>query len=88
MTATDTFEAYAYVPTAPANGAFAVTQDDDAALPKTTRELYVGGAGDVAVVMRDGSEATFSVPAGTSLRVAASKVKATATTATGIVGLY
>jgi len=56
--------------------------------------LYVGGAGDVTVVMRNGDGAggvtpvTFkSVPVGTILPIAIQGVNATATTATNLVGL-
>lgn len=86
---TDSFSAYPFVPDAPANGAFAVTPDDNANLPNTARALYIGGAGNVAIVTRDGSATTFeNVPAGTTLRITVSQVKATGTTATAIVGLY
>lgn len=54
-----------------------------------SRGLYVGGAGDVAVTMADGSVVTFAaVPAGTLLPVQASRVMATNTTATSIVALF
>lgn len=58
-----------------------------AELAVVTRALWVGGLGDVAVVMRSGAQLTFSaVPAGTLLPV---RVRAVlpATTATLIVGL-
>lgn len=52
------------------------------------RALYVGGAGDIAVVMKNGDEVTFSgVAAGTLLPIRVTKVKATGTTATLILRL-
>lgn len=71
----------------PAAGVIAVTPSDSTIL-KSVRGLYVGGAGNVAVTMPDGSTATFqSVPAGAILPVQATQVKATGTTATNIVAL-
>lgn len=65
------------------------TEKDDAEdLSKVVRSIFVGVAGDVVVVALDGSEATFTVPAGCyigSLRV--KRVKSTGTTASGLVGL-
>lgn len=68
--------------------AFAVTPSDSADI-NATRALYIGAAGDVAVVMADdASEVTFvGVTAGAILPVRVSRVKATGTTATSIVGL-
>lgn len=54
------------------------------------RALYVGGAGDVAVLLQnDESAVTLSaVPAGALLPLACTKVMSTNTTATLIVALY
>lgn len=72
----------------PASHAFAVTPHDSNSLAETTRALYVGAAGSVAVTMASGSNATFAGLAGGSiLPVRATKVLATGTTATDIVGL-
>lgn len=53
------------------------------------RALYIGTAGDVTITaVDDSASATFtSVPAGTIIPVSPKLVKATGTTATGIVGL-
>lgn len=52
------------------------------------RSLYIGGAGVVVAIM-NGTAVTFAaVPAGTNLRIQASRVNSTNTTATNIVALY
>lgn len=52
------------------------------------KALYVGGTGNVAVVLLSGASVLLSaVPAGTVLKVAAIQVKATGTTATLITAL-
>jgi hypothetical protein len=54
----------------------------------TTKAIYVGGAGNVAVTMVDGNDATFiAVPVGTVLPIQVTKVKATGTTATNLLAL-
>lgn len=74
----------------PASNAFAITPNDGTDLTFTTRAIYVGGAGAVAVdLAKSGTNITFSgIPAGTVLPIAVNRVRATGTTATGIVGLY
>lgn len=53
------------------------------------RALFVGTAGDVAVVARDGGVATLkNVANGTVLPIRAIRVNSTNTTATDIVALY
>jgi len=66
----------------------AVTKSDTTVIPEC-RALWVGGAGDVAVVFADGGSAvTLSgVAAGSLLPIRVTKVMA-ATTATLIVALY
>jgi hypothetical protein len=52
------------------------------------RALWVGGAGNLSVVMAGGQTVTFnSVPAGTLMYLSVTRVRATSTTATNIVGL-
>lgn len=71
---------------APAVGGAAVTKSDSTVV--NFRALYVGGAGDVAVTGQDGNNVTFeSVPAGSIIPICCTKVLATGTTATKIVGL-
>lgn len=57
-------------------------------LDQTTRSLYIGGEGNVCVLMAANTVLTFaSVPAGTILPIRVDKVFAN-TTATSIVGIY
>lgn len=71
---------------APAGGAFAITPDNAGVLRATA--LYVGGVGDLRVLTEDGDDVVFkAVPAGSFVPVRVSRVYATNTTATSIVGL-
>jgi hypothetical protein len=72
------------------NGASAVTPADGTDLPNgSTSGIYVGAAGDVAVVMNNGDSVTFTgLSAGTVHKLSVKRIKATGTTATGIVALY
>jgi hypothetical protein len=81
----------------PMQSALAVTPNDAANLvPPTgparpTRAIMVGGAGNVALVMADGSTATLTIPAtacGFLLSLSVNRIMATGTTATGIVAFY
>lgn len=84
----DRFADHARGLTAPADHAFAVTPNDGADLGDVTRALYVGTGGSVAIVFAAGSEATLlNVQSGTVLPVRCRRIKATGTTATGLVGL-
>lgn len=72
-----------------AEHAFAITKADGSDIANTTRALWVGGAGDVAVVMVGGETVTFtSVPAGTMLPISVTRVLSTGTSATNILGIY
>lgn len=70
--------------------AVAVTPSDTAGVSKTTA-LWIGGAGNVSVIMAGAQQATpavlTAVPAGTLLPLAVVKVRATGTTATNIIAL-
>lgn len=75
---------------APANNGFAITPHDSNELSIYTRAIYVGGAGDLEVILVDDSSPIVfsSVPAGTMLPIRAKIVKADNTTATNILGLH
>lgn len=75
---------------ASSGSAFAITPNNNYEYDKPTRAIYVGGAGDLTVVMAvNGKTVTFTaVPGGTVLPIAVSKVRSTDTTATAIVGLF
>jgi len=73
----------------PSTHAAAVTPDDDNDLTYVTRGLFVGGAGNVAVITMGGDTVTFTgVVAGSILPIRVNRVKATGTTATDIMALW
>lgn len=76
----------------PAIGAAAVSPSDSTDLTYRSRAIYVGTAGDLAVIMAHGDQSTpvvlKSVPAGSMLQIRVNRVMATGTTATNIVSLY
>lgn len=68
---------------------FAVTASNVTVFDFPTRWLWVSGQGNVAVTMADGSTAIFvAVPNATKLPISVTQVRATGTTATGIIGVY
>jgi hypothetical protein len=74
---------------APAANAAAVTPHDSTNLSTTTRALWVGGAGDVAVEMLgSGTIVLAGIPAGTLLPIRVTRVNSTNTDATDIVALW
>lgn len=72
---------------ASAYGAVAVTASDSTVIP-TTRALYIGTAGNLAVKMADGSLPTFSSVAAGVFPIQVTQVLSTGTTASNIVALY
>ncbi|WP_137155243.1 hypothetical protein [Rhizobium sp. FKL33] len=85
---TDRFETTTASLNGPAIHAFPVTPDDTAALPETTRALYVGSGGAVTAELQSGAVATFAaVAAGAILPARIVRVLATGTTASSLVGL-
>lgn len=75
--------------TAPYRTAADIVPDDDDLLESPTRAIYIGGAGDLTVLLaRDEDPVTFTnVAAGSILQVLAVKVLATGTTATSLISL-
>lgn len=72
----------------PLVGGFAVTPAV-ADLPVVTRALMVGGAGDVAVILRNGDQVTVpGLQPGAVYPLRVARVLVAGTTATGIVGFY
>lgn len=73
----------------PAIYAAAITPSDSADVPTVPRALYCTGDGNVVVTMRNGGDpVTLPMIAGVPLPVRVSRVWATGTTATGIVGVW
>lgn len=65
--------------------AFAITPSDTASIAAAS--LWTGSGGTISVVTEAGTTVAFAnVPAGTVLRLRVTKVRATGTSATGIVG--
>lgn len=73
----------------PAGGASPVTPSDTVDFVQSARALYVGGGGNVAVVLESGTAVLFSgIQAGSILPVVCKRVNATNTTGTLIVALF
>jgi hypothetical protein len=73
----------------PAEEYSAITPSDAANLAKPTRGLYVGVSGDLVVDSLDGNQVTFvALAAGQLHPIRCTRVYATGTTATDIVGIY
>ena len=66
-----------------------VTPSNSTDLPRGCRGIYVGGAGNVALVGDDNVPVTFTaIPVGTFIPCAPKRVNSTGTTATNLRGLY
>lgn len=73
----------------PAEHALAIAPSDSVDLSYTSRAVYVGGAGDLSVVMVSGETVLFSgVTAGSLIPICVSRVRSSSTTATNIVALF
>jgi hypothetical protein len=70
--------------------AAAITPNDNADMAYAIRSMWVGGAGNVTVMLAKASAPVtyYNVPAGTRLMVSATRVYATGTTATNILAEY
>jgi hypothetical protein len=72
----------------PGANAASITPNDTADISFVSRFIYVGGAGNLTVVI-GGQTITFeAVPAGTLLPVRASRIMATGTSATFLVAMW
>lgn len=88
MPPTDRFDKHTPGLTTPAEDGFAITPHDTNELARVPRGIYVGGGGTVVLVTAKGTELTFvGLPAGYVLTIRATKVKATGTSATFLIGL-
>ncbi len=80
---------FAKSPTAPAGGGEAISKSDTVSTTTPFRAIYVGVAGNVAVLTLSGAVLTFiAVPAGTILPVSGSRVNSTDTTAASMIALW
>lgn len=85
----DNFEKYNAGLDSPASDGLAVTPHDSTDLTTAGRALYVGVAGNVALVTTAGTVLTFvGVLAGSILPVRVSRVNSTNTTATDMIALF
>ncbi len=85
----DVFEDHASSLVSPARDAQAVTPSDTLALDAVTRGVYVGQTGALSVQMAGGQVVVFqNLPTGSLLPIRASHIRATGTTATGLVALW
>jgi len=77
-------------PSSPAIQAAPLTKSDANVIDPPTKAIYVGGAGDVTVLMADDSTpVTFAgVQAGTLLPIRIQKLMSTGTAATSVLALY
>lgn len=68
---------------------FAITPSNDADLPQVPRGVWVGGAGNLALVGIEGGSGVIlkGIAAGTLVPVSPNRILATGTTATDLVGL-
>ena len=75
---------------APFRYAAAIAPNDGADIARPSHAIYVGGAGSLNVDLDgDGGTVAFAaVPAGTTIRMAVRRVRATGTAATSIVALW
>ena len=85
----DRYENHSNSLVSPATGGANVAPSDAADLAQVTRALYVGRGGDLSLRLASGSEVVLTgVVGGTLLPVRAERVRATGTTAAGIVALW
>lgn len=80
----DIFGSFSDSPIGPSRRGVAVTPDDGNDLPFMTKELQATGAGNISVVMAGGGTLTIPFAAGEVRAIRVTRVRATGTTATGI----
>lgn len=88
MPAHDSFQDFSSGLTGPICGGFDIVPDDSAELAQVTRAIMVAQTGDLAVLMKNGDTLTLTgLMAGVMYPLRICQVRATGTTASGIVGL-
>ena len=88
MPISDKFSEYTSGLSSPICGGFDITPDDATDLVSLTRAIILEGAGDVAVILKNGDAIALPVlAAGVIYPVRVARVLATGTTATGLKGL-
>lgn len=85
MPATDIFDGYSDGLESPLSFAEGVTPSDTDTLTHVSRAVYLGGAGDLSVVMRGGQTVTFTAMSAGWHPIRVTQVMATGTSATEIV---
>lgn len=86
---TDKFKNYTPEIEGPAEGAFLITPHDVNLLAISSRGIYIGGNGNITVVMVSGEEVTFvGCLAGSIIPIRCKQVKSTGTTASNLIGMY
>lgn len=84
----DRYKGIAPASDSPAIDAFSIIPNDSLELTEVTRAVYVGQGGTLVVTTKEGTTVTFeNVAAGGFLPLRLSKVLATGTTASALVGL-
>jgi hypothetical protein len=83
----DKFETMATGMTGPASEVFEIVPDDGADLAQATRAINVATSGYVRVTTTAGTDGTVYVAAGIAFPIRATRVWASGTDATGIVGM-
>ena len=85
----DQFKDFPATLTSPATNAIELVPDDLNPLDMVTRALYVGQTGDISVEMKSGQIVGFqNVQGGSILAIRTLKVRATGTTATGLIAMW
>ncbi|MFK7752141.1 MAG: hypothetical protein AB8B51_06290 [Sedimentitalea sp.] len=87
MPALDDFQDYRATINSPIEQAETIVPSDSTDLTRITRALNVANSGYVHVTTKTGTDVTLFLGAGTIFPVRVSRVWATGTTASGIVGL-
>lgn len=83
----DKFASHKTLLDSPASAHFVIEKSDTEDFAVACRAIYVGGAGDVAVVDLSGNVCVYKALQGTRLDIRARRVNSTDTTATSLIGM-